>query len=272
MDSFLQFFEQMPSWQKLVWVGICLSVSWVLEGSYPLLKLNYRKWRHAGVNMVFMATSLSISILFAATTVGVVEWVRNHEFGLLFLVDWPVFIELVVTVVLLDFVAQYFAHFLLHKVGLLWRVHMVHHSDTHVDATTGTRLHPGDFLVREAFALVAIVIAGAPISFYLVYRFLTIFFTYLTHANLALPPSLDRAISWVFVTPNMHKFHHHFEMPWTDSNYGGILSIWDRMFGTFVYDDPLKIRYGLDVLSDETDEDVLYQLKMPFDGDIKRGR
>ena len=63
----------------------------------------------------------------------------------------------------------------------------------------------------------------------------------------------------------MHKFHHHFERPWTDTNYGNIFSIWDRIFGTFVYDDPEKIKYGLDVLSDDKDEDVKYQLMIPFD-------
>ena len=67
----------------------------------------------------------------------------------------------------------------------------------------------------------------------------------------------------------MHKFHHHFERPWTDSNFGNIFSIWDRMFHTFVYDDPKKIKYGLDVLSDEKDEDILYQLKIPLNKDIK---
>lgn len=272
MEAFLLFFEQMPTWQKLAWVGTCLSAAWILEGHFPLFHLDYRKWRHAGVNMVFMTTSLTVSILFTTATVGVIAWVQAHEFGLLFLVDWPVIVELTLAVLLLDLVAQYFAHILLHKVPWMWRLHMIHHSDTHVDATTGTRLHPGDFFVRELFALLAIVVAGAPISYYLVYRFLTILFTYATHANLGAPRSIDSAVSWIFVTPNMHKFHHHFEMPWTDTNYGGIFSIWDRIFGTFVYDDPEKIRYGLDVLDDTTDQNFLYQLKMPFNKNVKGGR
>jgi len=67
----------------------------------------------------------------------------------------------------------------------------------------------------------------------------------------------------------MHKFHHHWEMPWTDTNFGNMFSFWDRIFGTFVYDDPKKVRYGLDLIDDSTDEDILYQLKIPFNKAVK---
>ena len=146
---------------------------------------------------------------------------------------------------------------------------MVHHSDTQVDATTGTRHHPGDYLMREVFALGTIVLLGAPMAFYMVYRIASVFFAYFTHANISMPDGLDKALHYVIVTPNMHKFHHHFERPWTDTNYGNIFSIWDRIFGTLVYEKPTDVRYGLDVLDDLTDENLLYQLKIPFDSSIK---
>ncbi len=272
MEAILQFFEQMPTWHRLAWVGFCLSAGWVLEGSYPLFGLNYRKWRHARVNLAFMATSLVISLLFTAATVAIVDWVATNHFGFLNWVDLPIFFELIITLLWLDLVAQYLAHYLLHHVPWLWRFHMIHHSDTSVDATTGTRLHPGDFVVREVFALVAVALAGAPLAYYLIYRFATIFFTYLTHANVSVPRWLDGPVSLVFVTPNMHKFHHHFEAPWTDSNFGGIFSIWDRVLRTFVYDDLESIRYGLDVLDDSTDEDLGFQFRMPFNRGMVRRR
>jgi len=157
----------------------------------------------------------------------------------------------------------------LHKVPALWRLHLVHHSDKHVDVTTGTRHHPLDFLLRETFALIAIAITGMPVSFYLFYRILSVVFTYFTHANIALPAKVDRAISYLFVTPNMHKFHHHNELPWTDSNYGNMLSIWDRLFGTFVYDDVKKVVYGVDIADHKNDESLLTQLGLPFDQSVK---
>ncbi len=87
---------------------------------------------------------------------------------------------------------------------------------------------------------------------------------FLTHANIAPPTWLDATLSLVFVTPNVHKFHHHFERPWTDTNYGGILSIWDRIFGTFVYGDPRQVEYGVDVADPAFEEDVMHQFKLPF--------
>ncbi|HKK40661.1 MAG TPA: sterol desaturase family protein, partial [Cryomorphaceae bacterium] len=164
---------------------------------------------------------------------------------------------------------QYFVHFLLHKVSFMWRFHMVHHSDTEVDVTSGTRHHPGDYMFRELFSLFAALIIGAPLSFYLLYRIVTVFFTYTTHANITVPSWVDKSFGLVFVTPNMHKFHHHFERPWTDSNYGNIFSIWDRMFGTLVIGDPRQVKYGLDVLEDETSGNLGYQFKVPFDRSIK---
>ena len=269
MENFLAFFETMPAWQKLAWVFACLSVSWVLEGAVPLVTLNYKKWKHAGVNLIFLSTSLVINLLFTFATAGVFIWGAQYEFGLLYWLDLPVWAELILAVMLLDLVAQYVAHYLLHKVKWMWKFHLVHHSDTKVDATTGTRHHPGDYVIREVFALFGVIVFGIPLAFYLFYRIATILFTYLTHANITVPAWLDKPLSLLFITPNMHKFHHHFERPWTDSNYGNIFSLWDRMFGTFVYDDPRKVRYGVDVLSDDLDENVGYQFRVHFDKTIK---
>lgn len=264
MNDFLLFFEQMPNWQKLAWVGACLALSWVLEGSLPLVQLRYRKWRHARANFAFLATTLAINAAFSALSVVAAAWTGSRGFGLLYLVELPPWLELLLAIVVLDLTAQYAAHWLLHQVKWMWRFHVVHHSDTKVDATTGTRLHPGDFALRETIALAALILTGAPLAFYVVYRVTTTFFTFLTHANVSPPRWLDATLSFVFVTPNMHKFHHHIERPWTDSNYGGILSIWDRLFGTFVYGDPLQVRYGIDVDDPAHDEDVGYQFKLPF--------
>lgn len=239
-------------------------MSWIIEGSFPLIQLNYKKWKHAAANCVFLMTTLIINAGFSALSVGATTWTSEHSFGLLNLFDTHVLAELVAALVLLDLIAQYWAHYLLHKVRWMWRMHVIHHSDTKVDATTGTRLHPGDFAVREVFALSALILTGAPLAFYVIYRITTIFFTFLTHANISLPTRMDAALSLVFVSPNMHKFHHHFERPWTDMNFGGILSVWDRIFGTFVYGDPQKVQYGVDVADPALDEDVLHQFRLPF--------
>ena len=269
MEAFLDFFEAMPSWQKLVWIVACMSFNLVVESLRPMFQGDFRSWKHTRTNLTFLATTMAINSAFGAATVGVFAWAAINEVGLLHLFEAPTWVELVVAIVVFDLIAQYSVHWCLHKVKPLWRLHMVHHSDTHVDVTTGTRHHPLDFVVRECFALVAVLVTGAPVAFYVFYRILTLFFTYLTHANIELPEELDRAISWVFVSPNMHKFHHHFEVPWTDRNYGNMLSIWDRIFGTFTYGNPADIQYGLDVTDDQRSDELAYQMGLPFRRDVK---
>jgi sterol desaturase/sphingolipid hydroxylase (fatty acid hydroxylase superfamily) len=259
----------MATWQKLAWVVGCIGICWIAEGIYPLVKHGYKKWKHARVNLIFLSTTLIINVLFGILTIGVFNWTQENEFGLLFLMDLPIWVNLIIALMAFDLVAQYFVHFLLHKVKFMWRFHMVHHSDTEVDVTSGTRHHPGDYMFREIFSLIAALIIGAPLAFYLFYRIVTVFFTYTTHANITVPSWVDNTIGLVFITPNMHKFHHHFERPWTDSNYGNIFSIWDRVFGTLVIDNPKKVKYGLDVLEDSTSGNLVYQFKVPFDKTIK---
>ena len=269
MESFLEFFETMPSWQKLLWIVICLSLNWIGEAIKPLFSFDYAKLKHIGTNLVFLGVDLTINVLFGLATIGIMVWLSANQVGLLYWVDLPLAIELLLGIMILDFMAQYLVHYLLHNVPWMWRLHMVHHSDTHVDATTATRHHPGDYLLREVFSLIAIVIGGIPLAYYLFYRILTVFFAYFTHANISLPRALDRALSYIIVTPDMHKFHHHFERPWTDTNFGNIFSFWDRMFGTLVYDNPKNIVYGLDVTDDSKDLDLAYQYSLPWNKDIK---
>lgn len=269
MESFLQFFETMPNWQKLIWVFTCISANWIVELGYPLVKFQYKKWKYARINLIFLASDLTINLLFGLVTVGIFAWASTNEFGLLYLVDLPIWIELLIAVAFLDFAAQYLVHYLLHSVKWMWKFHLVHHSDTTVDVTTATRHHPGDYVLREVFALGAILVAGIPLAFYLFYRIVTVFFAYFTHANFVLPHKIDKIIGYVFVTPNMHKFHHHFERPWTDTNFGNIFSFWDRIFGTLTQGDPSEVKYGLDVVDNSRDNDLAYQFKLPFDKSVK---
>ena len=272
MEAFLDFFEAMPTWMKAGWVFLLLAVFWILEGYYSQFHLKYKKWKHARTNLYLLLFVLLINALFGLLTLGVFVWLEDSQFGILHLFEAPAWVELLLSLMVLDLIAQYTVHYLLHKVPFMWRLHLVHHTDKNVDVTTGTRHHPFDFIIRETFAIIAVVIMGMPISFYLLYRILSIMFTYFTHANVALPSWLDQGLSYVFVTPKMHKFHHHYQLPWTDSNYGNMLSIWDRLFGTFVYDDVAKIKYGIDVADHKDDENFGTQLVIPFDKTVRKLR
>ena len=269
MQSILDIVENFGPLEKLAWVFFCLTLFWIVESVAPLFRMRYNRLRHLGINMVFFSFMMVINLIFGFFFVMAYPLVETYHFGLLNWIVLPWWVEIIIAIMAFDFISQYLAHYLLHKVKWMWKLHLVHHADTKVDATTGTRQHPGEFVLRETLALITLVLFGIPIGVYLFYRLITIFFTYWTHANIGLPRWLDNVLSYVFVTPLMHKFHHHFERPWTDSNYGNVLSIWDRLFGTFSTGNPQKIKYGVDTVDNSRDEDLGYQLGFPFNKDIK---
>jgi len=269
MEQFIHYWSNIPSLHRMLILMGGMIFFWLLEGYYPLFRFSYKRMKHAGVNLVFLSTTLILNIIFGLLTVKVCEWVGEHGFGLLNWVPMPFWLMLIVGLLFGDLFSQYIPHLLMHKVKWMWRFHMVHHSDTHVDVTTGTRHHPGEWLFRESFMVIGILVIGIPVWLYFLYRSLSALFTHFNHANIILPEWLDRPISWIFISPNMHKVHHHYQRPYTDTNYANIFSVWDRLFGTFAYTDVRTLTYGLDVLEGTNDEDLGFQFKIPFNKQIK---
>lgn len=269
MEDFLNFMTGLSTMQKAIWLFGWLSLGMIFEQIFPFSEQPYKKLKHNLVNLFFLLITMIINLLFSVVIVKILyPFIESNQIGLLYLVELPTWAELLIALLFFDFSAQFFIHLLLHKIKPIWRFHMIHHSDTMVVATTGTRHHPLDYFTREFFSLLVILITGAPFSYYMVYRIITIPCTYFTHANINLPLWLDKALSYLIVTPNVHRFHHHYQLPYTDSNYGNILSIWDRLFGTFRYDDPTTVKFGIDILEGRNDEDILFQLGVPFNREI----
>ena len=268
MDQLLQYIEA-NEWLIPLTVIVSLGSCVVLEALIPLFGKRDHKIRHYGINTVFLLSTVLVSSPIIVLHGLVFVWQAESEVGLLYLLDLPIWMGLLLSILVLDLIGQYAVHFMLHRVKWLWRLHMVHHSDTLVDATTGFRHHPGDAICRNLATLFAVIMLGISLSHYLVYRLITVVFAYVTHANIRLPERSEMILSYLFITPNIHKFHHHLERPWTDSNYGNIFSIWDRVFGTLVQGEVDQVRYGLDVLKTGRDNDLIYQFILPFDFSIK---
>jgi sterol desaturase/sphingolipid hydroxylase (fatty acid hydroxylase superfamily) len=269
MDKFIQYWEHIPAADRMVYLLGGMVLFWVVEGYYPLFRFSYKRYRHAGVNLVFLATTIILNLIFGLVTIGVAHYVTVHKIGLLNWISLPAWAVIAVGLLFGDLFGQYIPHVVMHKVKWMWKFHMIHHSDTHVDVTTGTRHHPGEWLFRESSMIIGVLVMGLPVWLYFLYRSLSAVFTYFNHANIIVPEWLDRPISWIFVSPNMHKVHHHYMRPYTNSNYSNIFSLWDRLFGTFRYADPKTLHYGLDVLDEKTDEDLGFQFTIPFNKNIK---
>lgn len=266
METIFNYFETIPSSHRSILLVGGITLFWILEGAIPLFNFKYNKWKHAWPNIFFTLTTIIINFGLAFILLKSADWVWENKFGIInWLPEMPLSVYIVLGVLMLDFFGAYLAHFVEHKVKPLWMVHLVHHTDHNVDVTTGNRHHPIESVIRFAFTLFGVFIVGTPIAVVFLYQSLSVVFTQLTHANIKMPKKLDKIISYVFVSPDMHKVHHHYVLPYTDSNYGNIFSIWDHLFGTYMELDREKLVYGVDVFPDEKENSsTLNLLKQPF--------
>jgi sterol desaturase/sphingolipid hydroxylase (fatty acid hydroxylase superfamily) len=215
--------------------------------------------------MGFTVIHLIIHTLLAILIIKLSDWCQHREFGMVYWFNANTLGSIIISFLALDFFGGWLVHITEHKVPLLWRFHVIHHADNNVDVTTGLRHHPGESLLRGLFFFMGIIFSGAPMYAVMIFQTILILATAFTHANISLPLWLDKTISWVLVSPNMHKVHHHWKQPFTDSNYGAVLAIWDRLFGTFKKLAPSRIKYGLDrYYPNERDEDFIGLMKSPF--------
>ena len=267
METIFNYFETIPSTHRSIILVGGITFFWLLEGALPLFNFNYTKWKHAIPNFFFTLTTIIINFTLAFLLLGTADWVQANNFCI---INWlpieiPLWLYVFLGVLFLDFFGAYLAHFTEHKIKPLWMVHLVHHSDHKVDTTTANRHHPLESIIRFTFTLFGVLIVGAPIAIVMIYQSLSLVFTQFTHANIKMSRSLDKLLSYFIVSPDMHKVHHHNLLPYTDSNYGNIFSIWDRLLGTYKYLDRDKIVYGVDTFPDEKINSSLKELlKQPF--------
>ncbi|MGL1885447.1 MAG: sterol desaturase family protein [Reichenbachiella sp.] len=266
MTDFLDFFAHVPSSYRAILLIGGIIIFWVLEGVIPLFKFKYNKVQHAGVNLFLTATTMVVGFAFASLLLKTSDYVAQSAFGLMYLIDMPLGLQVIVGLLLLDFIGAYLVHLVEHKVKWMWRFHLVHHTDTTIDVTSGLRHHPGETVFRMAFTIMAVAIVGAPMSIVMLYQSLSVLFAHFNHSNIPLLGKWDKIFSWVIVSPNMHKVHHHYQQPLTDSNYGNIFSLWDRLFGTFVYvEDMSQVKYGIDThMKPEENNKLSNLLAIPF--------
>ena len=266
METIFTYFETIPSSHRSLLLVGGITFFWLLEGALPLFLFNYKKWRHAIPNLFFTGTTIVINFSLAFLLLHTADWVQANNFGIInWMPEMPLWLYILLGVVLLDFFGAYLAHFTEHKIKPLWMIHLVHHSDHKVDTTTANRHHPLESVIRFGFTLFGVLVVGAPIAIVMIYQSMSLVFTQFTHANIKIPRSIDKLLSYIIVSPDMHKVHHHNLLPYTDANYGNIFSIWDRLLGTYMHLDRDKIVYGVDTFPDEKINSSLKELlKQPF--------
>jgi len=250
--------------QIILFAGLFF-ISWNIENISGVI-FNYKKWKHALVNAPFIFTNIPGQLLLGVAFANIIEWTTLHHFGFLYLLPQSKspFLLFIATFVSLDF-GEYIYHVIMHKVKALWMFHSVHHSDNVVDVSTTFREHPGENIIRLSITLLWVFLSGAVFWALILRQIIQVFTTLFAHINYVLPNKVDSLLGLVFITPNLHHVHHHYQKPYTDSNYGDVLGIWDRMFGTFKKLNSKELVYGLDTCMEKKDNsDFKSLIKIPY--------
>ncbi len=265
MNKIIHFLSQESTASQVAILTITFIICWNIE-NIAGLAVNYSKRKHSFLNAKFIASNLPpqlvLGIIFSKTLI----WTSSHHFGIIYALPFhkSQLLIFIYSFLLLDF-GEYVYHIIMHKQKRFWMFHIVHHSDTCVDVSTTLREHPGENIIRNSMTLMWVFLTGIPFWALVLRQIIQIVSNAFSHVNYRLPQKLDLVIGWLFITPNLHHVHHHHKQPFTDCNYGDVLSIWDRMFGTFYSLSDLDVVYGVDTCADEKETSNYFSLiKMPF--------
>lgn len=197
------------------------------------LKRTSRWFTNIGLIIIDSLTIRLMAIVMPVMAVGAAMDASARGWGLLGMVDWPNWIEVLIAMLILDFVI-WAQHLITHKIPLLWCLHQVHHADRDMDVTTAIRFHPIEIALSMLLKIGVIYALGPTAFAVILFEILLNGSAMFNHSNINIPKGLDKIIRLVLVTPDMHRVHHSDIRAEHDSNYGFSLSIWDRMFRTYV--------------------------------------
>lgn len=252
---------------RLIVFVIVLVLMALAELLFPRRTPNLSKITRWGTNIGFTVVNIvALRLLGPISAVAVAALALDNGWGLFNYFSLPFHIEILLAIVVLD-LAIYFQHVMSHKVLILWRFHKVHHADRDIDVTTGVRFHPIEAVFSMLYKCSIVLLLGPAVLAIIVFEILLNASAMFNHANIKLPRLLDHYLRLVIVTPDFHRVHHSEIQQETDSNYGFFLSIWDRMFSTYI-PQPQKghqnMVIGLSEYQTDKPASFVWSLKLPF--------
>lgn len=216
----------------------------------------------------FALTALNIVVLGAIPVTALVaaDMAQTGGYGLFNSVELP-FMAVLAAGFLARSLVSWIIHYAMHNVPLLWRIHRVHHTDTHLDVSTTVRFHPLEFVVSAPLVIATVLALGLPPVVVMLFELFDAAIAVFSHANVRLPRWLERSLGLIIITPGVHRIHHSTLEPETNSNYGATLSVWDRLFGTWREKDADALAaqpLGLTETQDARAWSFFYMLSLPF--------
>lgn len=237
----------------VLWIALVLALERLAVAQSPPADNQRRIFRNVGLGLIALTAAPLLLTLTGRVASGIEPLVPLDALG-------PAG-ALLIQLLVLD-IWTYGMHRAYHEVPLLWRFHAPHHLDDHLDASSAFRFHLGEIVISAAARLIPALAFGIDAATLLLFEAILMANAVFHHSNIALPPRLERILSWVIVTPSIHWIHHHQIRADTDSNYTAILSVWDRLFGSA---NPNKREIGMPIgVEGQCDQPILKLLAYPF--------
>jgi sterol desaturase/sphingolipid hydroxylase (fatty acid hydroxylase superfamily) len=257
-----QLLDSLNNLTPVIAVG-SLAIFMTLERWLPYFEHGIGRGRQRWHNLGMVAIAFLINATLGGVMLAPAVWGEANRFGLMYRMGVWFPIAIVLGVFLID-LGAYVLHVSMHSIRLFWRFHRVHHADVDLDASSGLRLHPFELMLLLTVTAIVVSLLGIPLASVIIYNTLALPLFVLNHSNMKYPPWYERWGSLLLVTPNWHRVHHSRHQPETDSRYGCVFSVWDRLFGTAGRADVGTIQFGLDRFRGPSEQTVWALLKMPF--------
>jgi sterol desaturase/sphingolipid hydroxylase (fatty acid hydroxylase superfamily) len=208
--------------------GAMLLLEWVCPFAVSKQKRRFRIVFHLGIAL---SNSIVLYLVMTWPILAALSVTTNHHTGISNLLGLRGGFEILATVIAFDF-WDYWMHLANHRVGLFWRFHKAHHSDTELDVTTSARFHVGELAISNCLKCLMILIWGPSLWGLVAFDIFLNLASEFHHSNVNIPLSIQDQIEKLIVTPKMHRCHHSLHPDCSNTNYATILSLWDRLFTT----------------------------------------
>ncbi len=257
--------QRIPTWLSGALVAGALVALLVLERRRPLRREVESKLTRGARNLAVAGVgAVALQLTESPVAFSLTALVERHHLGLLKRLPLPVWLEVALAVILLDY-TLYVWHVLTHKVPFLWRFHVAHHVDLDLDASTALRFHFGELVVSVPWRVGQIILIGVSPLALSVWQTLLLLSILFHHSNVRLPVGAERWLNRLIVTPRMHGIHHSVVREETNSNWSSGLTVWDRLHGTLRLNVPQdEIVIGVPAYREPEEVELIKVLGMPF--------
>jgi sterol desaturase/sphingolipid hydroxylase (fatty acid hydroxylase superfamily) len=256
-----------PSWIRLgCFVGVLLLCT-LWENVLPRKVLTVsRAFRWVNNLSLVALNSVVIALVMPIAAFQAAVIASEHQWGLFQLLSFPDWLNVLLSIILLDFII-YVQHVIFHRVPVLWKLHRMHHADLDIDVTTGARFHPIEILISMVIKIAAVFMLGVSPIAIVMFEIILNASAMFNHSNAKLALPVDAWLRKAIVTPDMHRVHHSVIPRETHSNFGFFLSVWDRMFSTYRAQPELgheHVVIGLPDIRDKQEQRLDKLLTQPF--------